>query len=768
MDPVDEQATVSCAPATTSTPAVPADLLPLEDNPFIRARLLVFMAHWLAYLKVDGDIEAVLFLRRVFTQEQLYTLICQVCTPELQAAMAKSSAEPLGLDSLRDKGRIASGMVWNHPVAHQPFQEALLGLLQAQAQAAQDALARADGPNAIQERFREITELFRLSPLEADVLLLAYIQQGQIWNPFTNPSTAARLRVVAVVLGVPLGIAAQILANQGKLRTYGCLDGDFDLTPNLAQFLDGLSDQPLVSEYFIRWAEPTLPWSFYGALVEKHGTILQSMLKAKEPERGVSLLLYGEPGTGKSSFAASLAARLGLDLYVIKQTEASGQRGTASAMATFRFAALQLCDAQVDPARSLILIDEADEMLRVREDGLSALLGGGAARVGDKGRLNAVLDGLKTPCIWITNTGPEALDPSSRRRFDYSIRFDQLSRSQRSQVWKNAVTRHELQGSLGDEALARLADRYAISAGGIELVLRNCAAMLHHQPQTPVEPLLDKLLAPHCQLMGVSSDPGDRSVAGGYSLAGLRVVGTVAPEHVVEAVRRFRQQQETGQVLNPDVPRMNVLLYGPPGTGKTEFVKYLGLVLDCPVLVRMGGDLLSRYVGGTEENIRAAFQQAEAERAVLFLDEADGLFRSRAHAVRSWEVTQVNELLHRMESFAGILICATNAYEALDPATLRRFTLKLQFDYLDIAGKLLFYERLFTGLCPQPLEDAHRRRLVRIEDLAPGDFRTVRQSFYYLGQAGVTHEQLLTALEQESQAKQQDSNHPRRRFGFTG
>ena len=80
---------------------------------------------------------------------------------------------------------------------------------------------------------------------------------------------------------------------------------------------------------------------------------------------------------------------------------------------------------------------------------------------------------------------------------------------------------------------------------------------------------------------------------------------------------------------------------------QTEFVKYLGDVLKTKVNVKMGSDLLSMWVGGTEHNIARAFRQAEAEHAILFLDELDGLVQSRTNAHNSWEVTQVNELLHQ-------------------------------------------------------------------------------------------------------------------------
>ena len=78
---------------------------------------------------------------------------------------------------------------------------------------------------------------------------------------------------------------------------------------------------------------------------------------------------------------------------------------------------------------------------------------------------------------------------------------------------------------------------------------------------------------------------------------------------------------------------MNLLMFGPPGTGKTEFVKHLGRELDRKVLVMKGSDLLSKYVGESEQNIAKAFQRAETEHVILFFDEIDGLVQDRLLAL---------------------------------------------------------------------------------------------------------------------------------------
>ena len=263
---------------------------------------------------------------------------------------------------------------------------------------------------------------------------------------------------------------------------------------------------------------------------------------------------------------------------------------------------------------------------------------------------------------------------------------------------------------------------------------------------------------PHCELLGLRDDTNDAMrPAEDYSLEGLSIKGPLPLDRIVEAVRRFRGEPERGV----DRPRMNLLLSGAPGTGKTEFVKYLGSQLDTKVVVRMGSDLLSMWVGGTEKNIRRAFEQAEAEKAILFLDEIDGLVQSRERSMHTWEVTQVNELLHQMENFKGVMVGATNFSANLDAAILRRFTFKLEFDYLDEEGKKLFFERMFKT----HLTEAEAALLARVRNLAPGDFRTVRQSFFYLGNE-VTNTERIEALERESAAKSANRFADKDKVGF--
>jgi hypothetical protein len=119
--------------------------------------------------------------------------------------------------------------------------------------------------------------------------------------------------------------------------------------------------------------------------------------------------------------------------------------------------------------------------------------------------------------------------------------------------------------------------------------------------------------------------------------------------------------------------------HGAPGTGKTALAEHIAKQLERPLMIRRASDLVSKFVGETEQQMAAMFREAEAEKAVLLLDEADSFLQDRRGAQRTYEVTEVNEMLQGMERFNGIFVCTTNLMDAIDQAALRRFTFKIRF-----------------------------------------------------------------------------------------
>ena len=161
------------------------------------------------------------------------------------------------------------------------------------------------------------------------------------------------------------------------------------------------------------------------------------------------------------------------------------------------------------------------------------------------------------------------------------------------------------------------------------------------------------------------------------------------------------------------------LLSGPPGSGKSAWVRHLAERMGLQVLQKRASDLLDAFVGGTERNIADAFAEARDANAFLVFDEADSLLLDRADAMRSWEISQVNEMLTWMEQHTLPFACTTNLPDRLDRASLRRFLVKVRFDWLTQAQARLAFQRFFGLTAPAGLDG--------LRTLTPADFALVRR-----------------------------------------
>ena len=174
--------------------------------------------------------------------------------------------------------------------------------------------------------------------------------------------------------------------------------------------------------------------------------------------------------------------------------------------------------------------------------------------------------------------------------------------------------------------------------------------------------------------------------------------------------------------------------------------------LDRPLIIKQASDLMSKYVGETEQNMAAMFAEAEQEKAVLLLDEADSFLQDRRGAQRTYEVTEVNEMLQGMERFSGIFVCTTNLLESLDQAALRRFTFKIKFMPLTpLQREQMFVTEALAGDA-SALTAALRERLARLNQLCPGDFAAVKRQTDILS-VEFTADESLSQLEAEHRIK---------------
>ena len=135
------------------------------------------------------------------------------------------------------------------------------------------------------------------------------------------------------------------------------------------------------------------------------------------------------------------------------------------------------------------------------------------------------------------------------------------------------------------------------------------------------------------------------------------------------------------------------------------------LKITIQIICKRVSDLQSKWVGESEQNIKQAFAEAEAEEAILIIDEADSLLFSRERAQQSWEISFTNEFLTQMERFKGILICTTNRLKDIDHASIRRFNYKIGFNYLKPDGNITFYQKLLAPLTNTPLDETNQKEV---------------------------------------------------------
>src|SRR5438874_1833599 len=156
-------------------------------------------------------------------------------------------------------------------------------------------------------------------------------------------------------------------------------------------------------------------------------------------------------------------------------------------------------------------------------------------------------------------------------------------------------------------------------------------------------------------------------------------------------------------------PGGGVLMYGPPGTGKTMLAKATAGEIDATFFRISPADVLSRWVGEAEQNIKKLFDAARAEpRAIIFIDEIEALVPARRDEGSSVMQRVVPQILQGMEGFDKksngspvLFMGATNVPWQLDPAVLRpgRFDEKIYIPLPDLEARQKMLE-IYLGKRP--------------------------------------------------------------------
>ncbi len=172
-------------------------------------------------------------------------------------------------------------------------------------------------------------------------------------------------------------------------------------------------------------------------------------------------------------------------------------------------------------------------------------------------------------------------------------------------------------------------------------------------------------------------------------------------EEILSAMRALTEVHYswgTGKVWNE--AGISVLFAGPPGTGKTMAAEILAVKLDLPMYRIDLSQVVNKYIGETEKNLKRVFDAADVSDIILFFDEADSLFGRRTEvsdAHDRYANLEISYLLERMERFKGLAILATNRKKDLDEAFLRRLRYVVDFPLPDVAER----KRIWRQVIPE-------------------------------------------------------------------
>jgi ATP-dependent 26S proteasome regulatory subunit len=190
--------------------------------------------------------------------------------------------------------------------------------------------------------------------------------------------------------------------------------------------------------------------------------------------------------------------------------------------------------------------------------------------------------------------------------------------------------------------------------------------------------------------------------------------------HVVLADWGFERKLPLGKGIS-------ALFSGPPGTGKTMAAQVIACDLQFDLYQIDLSQVVSKYIGETEKNLRKVFDEADASQAILFFDEADALFGKRSEvkdAHDRYANIEIGYLLQRMEEYEGIAILATNLRQNVDEAFVRRLRFIVEFPFPDEEHRRRIWDVTFPREAPLG-DDVELAALARELKLAGGNIKNI-------------------------------------------
>ena len=608
---------------------------------------------------------------------------------------------------------------------------------------------KAKAPRILAANVERLSKLAGLSPTDCQILEFAVLlYSDEILDEacsLLGELTIAKLfKVLSKLLDLPEADVRRSLSKKGSLFRSGLLSLFKDtlkyelnillelISSRFADTMVSTDADPvdLLQDVVFPSSPPHLNIGDFSHKAKEIDMLLPYLKKSQNTGRcGVNILLYGDPGTGKSQLARILAKETGCELFEVASEDERGEPLNDKE----RLRSFHAAQALLTGRKIIILFDEIEDIFDTSNSSIFAKMFG----TENKGRnskawLNRRLEENQTPTVWIANVINE-MHPAFKRRFDMIVKMAVPPKRQRKKIIRASCS-----DLLGERDIERISNAECLAPAIVTRASSVVAAIGDELAQKDQAPALELIINNTLEAQEHKRIPR-------YDPNRLPEIYDPALIHTdtdVEGIATGLKNTRAGRLC----------LYGPSGTGKTAYGRWLAERLTVPLVVKRGSDLISMWVGETEKNIAESFQQAETEGAILMIDEIEGFLQDRREAKHNWEVTGVNEMLTQMEAFAGIFIASTNLRDNLDQASLRRFDLKIKFDFLLPRQSKALLESYCKSLNLDNQDKTLVARIGRLNNLTPGDFASIvrRHRFKPVCSAA----DMLTALEEECSLKE--------------
>jgi transitional endoplasmic reticulum ATPase len=374
------------------------------------------------------------------------------------------------------------------------------------------------------------------------------------------------------------------------------------------------------------------------------------------------ILLYGDPGNGKTMFAEALAGELGIPLLKVSIADIKSRwigETTERLVSVMNAAGRRPCVLFLDEVESIIPPRDNNMRSDTEEPKITAAF---LTMINDLRKKRGVVIVAATNYL-------QMVDPAAIRdgRFDWRIEITAPDQEARVALLASTVSGLKIGGTVLDSAAARLSGYSAAKVMGIGKEV----SAAHSNRSAELS--LEDFVTAQKTLAGSSGD----SIGEDAPNLNQLILGDTLSKQLTSLVSRMRDPA-TARAKGGTIPT-GVIFYGDPGNGKTMAARAIGKETGWGFLSVTGADLMK------EDAVKKLLKRANDIRpCIIFLDEADGVLADRD----SWQAKTdaINSLLTAMDGSGGrmtdvVWIAATNRLESIDQAMLRggRFSEKINF-----------------------------------------------------------------------------------------